>query len=262
MPSEQTRRVLALILPLLQIVVGLLPLVGVGTSMAVVSGSSQTPVVPASYAFPIMWTVLFALSLAYGVWQILPMNHADPLLSRVGWPLVGVFALNTLWEAVAQFSGRNGFFLVAIMLLNVVCALAAFFLARRGVEPSRSGRWLVLPLTGLMAGWLTAACFANISGAARVAGIIPVEGMVATVAAVLLLLAAGGFAAAVVWAAKGSVWYLGGVGWALVAVVVANLGANQLDVLAALTAAVMLALVAGVAWTRRTPGPRGRRFGA
>ena len=75
MPSEQTRRVLALILPLVQIVVGLLPLVGVGTSMAVVSGSSQTPVVPANYAFPIMWTVLFALSLAYGVWQILPMNR-------------------------------------------------------------------------------------------------------------------------------------------------------------------------------------------
>ena len=65
-----------------------------------------------------------------------------------------------------------------------------------------------------------------------------------------------------VWAAKGSVWYLGGVGWALVAVVVANLGANQLDVLAALAAAVMLALVVGVAWTRRVPGRRGRQLGA
>ena len=46
------------------------------------------------------------------------------------------------------------------------------------------------------------------------------------------------------------------------AVVVANLGANQLDVLAALAAAVMLALVAGVAWTRRVPGRRGKQFGA
>ncbi|UFN50653.1 hypothetical protein LPC08_08575 [Roseomonas sp. OT10] len=251
MPSDSLRRLLCLILPVVQIVTAALPYLGIGHSVAVMSASSQTPVIPAGYAFPLMWGLLFLLSLAFGVWQALPAQHADPAAQRVGWPLAGVFAANTLWQLAAQFSRSNGFGLVLVILIALACALAAFFLARRGPVLGGMARWLVYPLTGLMAGWLTAATFANISGAARAAGMIPDGGFGASMAAVLILLAAGGFAAAMAWASRGSRWYLGGVGWALVAVVVANLGANQFDIMAAIVAAAMLALVAAVSWQRR-----------
>ncbi|MFC0409706.1 hypothetical protein [Roseomonas elaeocarpi] len=252
MPIHDLRRWLCLSLPFAQILMGLLPMWGIGTSMAQVSGASQTPVIPAGYAFPVMWGVIFLLSAVYGIWQFLPAADRHPILARVGWPLAGCFALNTLWEAVAQGTGSNGFGLVVVMLLDLGCALTAFLLARRWTEDSGAvARWLVRPLTGLLAGWLTAALFANLSGAARAVGMVPAEGFTATATAVLLLLAAGGFAAGVTWASRGSPWYLGGVGWGLLAVVVANLGVNQVNIVAAIVAALMLALVVGVAWSRR-----------
>ncbi|MFT8244123.1 hypothetical protein [Roseomonas sp. BN140053] len=251
MPSHSLRRLLGLILPFLQIGVALLPLVGIGHSVGTMSAASPTPVIPAGYAFPTMWTVLFALSVAYGIWQFLPSRHDDPLAQQVGWPLAGAFAINVLWQAVAQFSARNGFHLVAIILVGLVCALVAFFAARNSAEPGWASRWIVRPLCGLLAGWLTAASFANISGAALAAGAIPASGFGASLAAVLVLLAAGGFAVAVAWAARGDLWYLGGVGWAFLAVVAANLGINRFDLFSALAAAAMLALVGAVTWQRR-----------
>ena len=253
MTADTLRRTLCLGLPLAQVVVAAMPALGLGFTMAEATEPSRTPVVPAGYAFPTMWGAIFLLALLHGVWQVLPTNRGAPLAHRVGWPLAGAFAADIGWMMVAQSSGRNGFGLVVIILAALGCAMVAFLAARRSGEKGGAARWIVYPLTGLLAGWLTAAAFANISGAARAAGMVPAEGFGATLAAVLVLLAAGGFAAAVAWASRGSGWYAGGVGYALLAVVLANLGVNQLDLLAAAAAAAMLALVAAVSWGRRGP---------
>ncbi|WP_426956326.1 hypothetical protein [Muricoccus radiodurans] len=252
MPSDQLRRVLCLVLPFVQILTSLLSRVGIGRSVGEVTAASWTPVIPAGYAF-IIWAVLFALSVAYGVWQFLPANHGSALARRTGWPLIGVFLLNSLWQTVAQLSSAIGFGLVLILLLALACALVALFLGRNATEePGIGPRWIVAPLVGLMAGWLTAAAFANVSAASRALGVTQSAGFGATVAAVVLLLAAGGTAAAIVSIIRGaSAWFAVGAGWAFAWIVAANLGLNQLNIPAALAAALMLVLVAAAAWQGR-----------
>ena len=251
MPQDQLRRLLCLILPWVQIATAFLPALGFGTSMAAVSAASRTPVVPAGYAFSI-WSVIFALSAAYGIWQILPANRDSALARRTGWPLAGSFAANTIWQVTSQLTGSVGFGLFIIILASLACALAALFMARNTPEAGIGARWITTPLTGLLAGWLTAASFVNLSSAARQAGMLPEHGLGAALAAVVILLAAGGGAAAITWLLRrDAVWFAVAIAWAFVGVVAANLGINQVNIPAALAAAVMLALVAAVTWQRR-----------
>ena len=253
MPQDQLRRLILLILPWVQIGTAFLPALGMGSSMAAVSAASRTPVVPAGYAFSI-WGLIFALAAAYGIWQFLPANRDSALARRTGWPLAGSFAANTLWQTTSQLTGSVGFGLLAIILVSLACALTALFLARNTPEAGVGPRWIVTPLTGLLAGWLTAASFVNLSSAARQAGMLPEHGLGATLAAVVVLLAAGGAAAALAWLLRRDAgWFAGALLWAFLGVVAANLGVNQVNIPAALTAAVMLALVLAVAWQGRRP---------
>ncbi|MBP0446480.1 hypothetical protein J8J14_17025 [Roseomonas sp. SSH11] len=255
MPQDQLRRLLCLILPWVQILTAFLPMLGFGTSMAAVSAASRTPVVPAGYAFSI-WSVIFALAAAYGIWQFLPANRDSALARRTGWPLAGSFAANTLWQVTSQLTGSVGFGLLLIILLSLACALSALFLARNTPEEGIGPRWIVTPLTGLLAGWLTAASFVNLSSAARQAGVLPSQGFTSTLAAVIILLAAGGAAAAITWLLRrDSGWFSAAILWAFAGVVAANLGINQVNIPAALAAGAMFALVFAVFWQRRRPDP-------
>ncbi|WP_043829065.1 hypothetical protein [Muricoccus aerilatus] len=251
MQQDHLRRLLCLLLPWAQILVAFFPALGMGTSMAAVAAASRTPVVPAGYAFSI-WSLIFALAAAYGIWQFIPANRGSPLAQRTGWPLAGAFAANTLWEFISQLSASVGFGLFLIIVIGTACALTALFVARNTPEAGLGARWIVTPLTGLLAGWLTAASFVNLSTAARTAGMMPEHGIGATLFAVVILLAAGGAAAAIAWLLRrDAAWFAGAVGWAFLAVIAANLGINQVNIPAALAAAVMLALVAAVTWQRR-----------
>jgi len=255
MPQDSLRRLILLILPLLQIATAFLPALGLGTPMAAVSAASRTPVVPAGYAFSI-WGLIFLLAAAYGIWQFLPANRDSALARRIGWPLAGAFLCNTLWQVTSQATGSVGFGLFLVILVSLACALTALFLARSTPEPGFGARWIVAPLTGLLAGWLTAAAFVNLSSAARQAGILPEHGFTATVAAAVLLLAAGGAAAALVWLLhRHAGWFAGAILWAFAGVVAANLGINQVNIPAAIVAAAMLALILAVAWQRRRADP-------
>ncbi|MFC7607341.1 hypothetical protein [Teichococcus aestuarii] len=90
---------------------------------------------------------------------------------------------------------ENGWHLVLIILLMLAASLTAFFINRRlpahAGGPARPERWIIRPLVGLMAGWVSVASFANIAGAARISGAIQPDGAGETLAAVLILLAAG-----------------------------------------------------------------------
>lgn len=249
MPDGRTRRVLCLLLPVVQVLAALLPWFGIGQPVAAASAASQTPVIPAGYAFAI-WGVIFALCLAYGIWQALPAERSSALARRTGWPLATCMAANTLWMVVATLSGRIGFGLLLIILVGLAAAVVALWQATRTPEPGWAPRWIVAPLVGLMAGWLSAAAFANLSGAAYANGVLPGSGLGATVAAVLIVLAAGGFAAAVATFAGGDRWYVGAVVWALVAIVAANLGLNGVNIPVALVAAGLVGLLLTLALRR------------
>jgi hypothetical protein len=245
--THHLRLWLNLVLPLLQpLAGGLHGLTGIGHSIAAMSASSETPVTPSGYAF-IIWAPLFLLSIVWGIWQALPMGRDSGPARYLGWPLAGVFAANILWMLLAQTTG-NGWHLVVVILIGLGCALVAFWM-ERGIESGRPARWwIAAPLAGLLAGWLTAASFANIAGAARAVGFFPAEGIGASLAAVLIILAAGGFAAGMLAVVRQGWWYAAGIGWALVAIVWANTVSRSFDLLTAGAALLMLAVVAVISW--------------
>ena len=249
MTSNTVRTVLNLVLPLLQPLAGAMaPVFGIGMTMAEMSAASQTPVTPAAYAFSI-WGVIFALAIAWGIWQALPANRDSVPARRLGWPLAGAFACSILWMVLAALLG-NGWHLVVVILLLLACALTAFFIARTEPRTGWADSWIVHPLTGLFAGWVAAASFANIAGAALLSGAIRADGAAGTLAAILLLLAAAAVAIAVLWTARGAPWFAGAFAWALAGIAYANTLERELNVVVALVAVGLLVLLLAVSWQR------------
>jgi MFS family permease len=254
--ADRLRQWSTVLLALAQPLAGALaPVFGIGRPIAAVAAESQTPAVPAGYAF-LIWTPIFALAIAYAVWQALPARREDPLLRRLGWWIAAAFAGNVLWMLAAQLTGRNGWHLFALILLVLASALVAFLRERRRRAPAEPTgpwrRWLLQPLLGLQAGWVTAAAFANLSGALRVAG-VAWPGLGETVAAALLVLVAGLVAAAILWLSRGSPWYAGAAAWAFAAILLANMGEREWNLLVAAAAAavlVLLGVVLRAAWRR------------
>lgn len=256
--ADRLRQWGTLALAVLQPVAGALaPVLGIGRPIAAVAADSQTPVIPAGYAF-LIWTPIFALAIAYAVWQALPARREDPLLRRLGWWVAAAFAGNIAWMLAAQLTGRNGWHLFVLILFALVPALIAFLRdgwRRHAPDDTSDGpwkRWLLRPLLGLQAGWLTAATFANLSSAVRAEG-LSWFGLGETAAAVLLLLIAGLAAAAILWVSRGSPWYAGAAAWAFVAILLANMGEREWNLFVAAAAAAALVLLGGVlraAWRR------------
>lgn len=252
MTRNDLRTLLNLLLPLAQPLVGAMaPVFGIGHTQAEMSARSQTDVVPAGYAFSI-WGLLFALSIAWGIWQVLPSGGKDSVVARrLGWPLAAAFAASILWMVLSQLT-ENGWHLVLVILIVLAASLTAFFINRRlthsGAATGWAEQWIVRPLVGMLAGWVSVATFANIAGAALVSGAIEAEGTAGTVAAVLILLAAGGFTLGVLWMAKGSPWYAAAVVWALIAILYANTAGRDLNIAMAVVSAALAALVIGMAW--------------
>lgn len=249
MNSHKLRTLLNLVLPILQPLVGALaPVFGIGMTMQEMSARSETPITPSGYAFSI-WGLIFALSIAWGIWQALPAGRDSVAARRLGWPLAGAFACSNLWMLLAALTG-NGWHLVAIILVLLACALTAFFMAR--AEPSQGwvDPWIIHPLTGLFAGWVSAATFVNIAGAAALSGAIRNEGMAGSLAAILILLAAAGLALGVLWTAHGAPWYAAAFAWALLGILYANTLDRGLNLLVAALAGALLVLVVALSWQR------------
>src|ERR1035437_9347747 len=83
-----------------QILAGFVPQIfGWGMGVGQQSASSQTPVIPAGYAFSI-WGLIFALFVAYAIYQALPKNRENELLRQVGFYTLGAFLFCTVWELV------------------------------------------------------------------------------------------------------------------------------------------------------------------
>lgn len=229
-----------------QIVAGPLGMLIFGVNVGQVSDANSTFVVPAGYAFSI-WGVIFALCLAYAVYQALPSKRDNALLRRVGWFSAGAFLLNGVWSLV--FPAQLFLLSQAVILGVFLCAGAAFLLASRAGgerEPSRVGRWLVALPFGLLFGWITAATLVGFATTLAAAGTLN-GGLGEAALGFGLLLAGGLIATAVIRIARGGPWqgilaYSAAVLWALVAVVVNQYDASLLTTAAAVVAAVPVVL--------------------
>lgn len=260
--SDTVRQVANVVGAIFQIAAGPIGVLIYGAGVGEVSDANDTLIVPAGYAFSI-WGLIFALSLAYAVYQALPANRENLLLRRVGWFSAGAFLLNGVWSLVfpAQL------FLVAqlVILAIFLSAGAAFLVVARAARRnplSRAERWLVALPLGLLFGWITAATV--VSFATTLVGVGILQGGFGEAAlGVVLLLAGGLIATAVIRASKtgppqGTVAYSVAVLWALVAVVVNQYEASLLTTGAAGIAAipVVIALLdtLGSGRTRQSSG--------
>lgn len=236
----------------------LTPLLGlpfVGT----VSDRYPTYVVPAGYAFGI-WSLIFALSIAYAVWQLLPAQRENPLLRRVGWLTAAAFAGSMLWE----FAFPAGMYALSVVLIVLTLAVLAAAVGRMvGWRAPFSGaeRWLVWIACGIYLGWITVATVANVAQALAAAGVSEL-GLGAEAWGAVMLAAAGLIAVGVTLATRNAGYPLAVV-WALVAVFAARRAPPEVTrsdtvayVALAAAAAVALALAAAMMRARRTLPPR------
>jgi hypothetical protein len=237
-----------------------------------------TLVVPADYAFTV-WGPIFALSLAYTVYQALPGERQNPLLRRVGWFVAAAFAGNGLWQIL--FSVEL-FVASQVLLVGIdACAVAALVgLARAHRERTlgrsehraehraerRGERWLVALPVGLFAGWVTAAVFVGVATTLVGIGLHDGGFTEAILGAIVLIVAV------VVSRRRGSVdeagaraglrCLRGAVVWALVAVVANQYAASGITTLAAALGITPVALALVVPLRTRRPRGGARRAAA
>lgn len=183
-----------------------------------VSDRYPTYVVPAGYAFSI-WSLIFALSIAYAVWQMLPAQRENPLLRRVGWLTAAAFAGSTLWQFVFP-AGWYGVSVVLIVITLVSLATAVGRMTGWRTPFTGAERWLVWIACGIYLGWITVATVANSAQALLAAGVVDL-GLGAETWGMVMLAAAGVIASAVTLATRNPGYPLAVI-WALIAAFVAR----------------------------------------
>ncbi|CAA9419041.1 MAG: hypothetical protein AVDCRST_MAG01-01-2126 [uncultured Rubrobacteraceae bacterium] len=231
-----------------------------GGSVGRVSAENPTLVVPADYAF-VVWGPIFALSLAYSVYQALPQQRQNPLLRRVGWFVAGAFAGNGLRQIL--FPAELFVASQALLAGIVACAVAALLGLGLGRVYRERGlgwadRWLVALPVGLFAGWVTAAVFVGVATTLVGTGFLD-GGPFEAILGVILLIVGVVVASVVVRSARrgraqGYVAYAGAVLWALVAVVANQYDASSITTVAAALGVVLVALA--LLAPLRSRGPR------
>jgi hypothetical protein len=212
-----------------------------------------TPVEPAGYAF-IIWSLIYAGSLAYAVFQALPRNAESPLLRRIGWLTASGFLLTSSWMVFASFGPLWA--TVPTMIGMFLLLAAAFVIAARWEDQAGRGgrRWFVVLPLALFSGWLTAAVFVN------PAEVLPRYGFdrfgLSVEAFSIVVL--GGAALAALTLLRLTRWNLAyalTVMWALAGIVVANVQ-RELSPAVAGTAAGIALVLAAVTVQFRVGAPR------
>lgn len=216
--NDKLRQLLNLSFAILQpIIAALVNLEITGPSIGAISNRYPTYVVPAGYAFSI-WTLIFALSLGYGVWQALPGQRTNPLLRRIGWLTASALFATSVWMLVFQ---RSLFLLsVGIMgwlLISLIGVVSRIYQHTAGL--SSAEKWLVYVTFSIFLGWITVATVANV-GQTLIALGWNGWGLEAETWGLIALLLAGAIAAIVTAATKGNGPYALTVIWALIAVAV------------------------------------------
>jgi translocator protein len=213
-------RFLNLVLAPLQIVVTVVAF-SLGTSFeeATASSSGEPPIIPAGYAFTV-WSVIYAGSVLYAIYQFPRRRLNDPLLSPIRAYTASAFAATASWLVAARFN-QTGVTVVCIFWLLASLLPAFLSFMRRQNRLTWTERLAVTSPLSIYTGWVTVAVFANVSAWLYRHGLLNVLFTPALWAAVMVLVA-GTLAA---WLVKrsASLPFTLTVCWALVAILVANL---------------------------------------
>jgi hypothetical protein len=231
-------RLPALILLVVTVAFGLAPLVtppftGYDPSLLPVD-IGRPAIQPAGYAFSI-WSVIYLWLIGhalYGFWQ----RPADPHWAVTRMPLTLAIGVGVVWLWIAGQSVIWGTVTIWIMALGALAALLR--------APTEPDRWILSGPLAIFAGWLTAA--AAVSTGVLIAG----YGVLSNTGSALAMLALVLLIALIVQFRKPRMPVYGvTVIWALVGVVVVNMGDNTL--VAGVAAAGAVIMLAALVWTWR-----------
>ena len=221
-----------------------------GLTTGEISDRFPVLVVPAGYVFSI-WGAIYVGLLAFTVYQALPVRRADPLLRRLGWlpALTGV--LNVGW--ILLWHGE-AFLLTVPVMAALLATLVAIEARIRGESRRRTGaeRWAVAVPFSIYVGWITVATIANVSATLASLGFTGFGIEPPVIASAVLLLGLG-IASVMVLRFRDPAYGLV-IAWAYAGIAVKEAEAALVPLVAAASALVVLAVVAGVL----SRGSRGR----
>jgi hypothetical protein len=218
-----------------------------GPDQGTVSDRYPTLLVAAGYAFSI-WGLIFALDIAYALWQASGDRRRDATLARIAPLAAAGFALTAVWMPL--FS-QGLFWLCVVVIFGALAATArAAVVLSRDPDPQPHQRlWAWLPLS-LHAGWLSLAAFLNLAQTIVAYRLLPVDDMLgwsavlyALAALVLLVLNAR---------MRGNLAYVAAAVWGLAAVAVEQSQSTLpgAQVAAGIALVIVAALLAQTLWLR------------
>jgi hypothetical protein len=224
-----------------------------GQTTAEISDRFRVFVTPAGYVFAI-WGLIYLGQLAFVIHTLRPSRLRDDLLRRIGLLPALIGLLNGIWILLWHY---EVFVATVPVMVGILAALIVLYrragfemTARVGSGASPSDRWFVQVPFSLYLGWITVATIANVAAVGNWAGVstfgLPPEFVAACVLGVGLVIAA-----AVMLRAR-DIAYGAVIVWAYLGIVVKEIGTPFVPWVAALSVAVILALILG-SLVRRSP---------
>ncbi|WP_264392597.1 hypothetical protein [Porphyrobacter sp. ULC335] len=235
------QRIAIILAVVVQIGAGFLPRFGIGEFIGDRSDAVRTLITPAGWAFAI-WGPLFALSVAFAIWQALPAQRTNALLDRIAWPAAVALAAQGVWSTYTQLANLT-FVSVVIILVSLGGLLIVLRALVHAPTLSRGERVFAAPAFSALAAWLTAASIVNIAASLKYHGFAAAEPspLVTTVMIVIGAVIAAIAAARV----RGAPLYGLVFSWALIAINAAG-GARFASISAAAIFGIILVLAVTV----------------
>ena len=192
---------------------------GTSFDQATASSSGEPPIIPAGYAFTV-WSVIYAGSILYAIYQFPRRRLDDSLLGPIRPYTASAFAATTCWLVAARFN-QTGITVVCIMWLLASLLPAFLSFMRKQNRLTWTERLVVTGPLSIYTGWVTVAVFANVSAWLYRYGLLN-RVLTPALCAVVMVIVAGTLAA---WLVKrsASIPFAFTVCWAPVAILVANL---------------------------------------
>jgi len=236
-------RALNLVLAVMQIAVTIVAFeIGPSFNQATAFSAGEPPIIPAGYAFAI-WTVIYAGSLIYGVFQITRNRAQDLLLQRIRPFTASAFLATVCWLIAARFNLTGLTVICMLWLLGSLLPVFMSFMTPKSRLSAVQQFAMVIPLS-IYTGWVTVAVFADLSAFLYRHGILDIL-LTPAGWAVAFLIVAGLIAAWLTFRSASTPFALT-ICWALIAILVANLTREKHPTVviccAAMTATQLLAL--------------------
>lgn len=252
MKNDIFRQVINIVAVILTLVVnGLanaLPLNGRTTGS--ISDEFQVLFVPAGYVFSI-WGLIYIGLIAFGIYQALPSQRANPRLRRIGY----LFALSCLANSAWIFLWHYGYFLLTlvVMVLLLASLIAMYLILGIGrTEVSTVEKWLVNIPFSIYLGWITVATIANATDVLDYVrwngwGLAPEAWFVIVMVVAVAITAA-------VALTRGDIAFLLVIIWAFVGIAVKQAGNPTAAMTTWLMTAIVVLMLLAIVWVRTSRG--------